>query len=334
MRNGNSLSLKMPRTFVATILQTPTWISIFLGISLWAWGQFQGEIPSSVQTAFFAFFILLTGIPHGALDHLVAAKTAETQLKQFKILPFLLEYMGSMALYAAVWYFLPTLSLLFFLLISAWHFGETDLEDAGDTPLWNGAKFLFGALVLAFLLLSHAQEVQPLWARITQNDVWAGRLWEAAAMHNLVLGSILCFSFIFVSSVAHRQKPISINISRGLRLAFILILAYFLPLLPAFALYFGGWHALSAFGSIKNYLAKDTENSSNTPLSIWLKSLPFTLLATVFLCGGFWYWQYFLQTWDSLPILFIFLSLITLPHLRVMHPMNTARQSTSSSFSS
>jgi hypothetical protein len=50
--------------------------------------------------------------------------------------------------------------------------------------------------------------------------------------------------------------------------------------------------------------------------------MPFTLLAV---CSSLllgWGWYRFAQQIDPLPFLFIFLSLITLPHLRVMYLMN------------
>ena len=53
------------------ILETPTLISIAAGSFLLLWQLLTGELTPSVQIAFFAFFIFLTGIPHGAIDHLV-----------------------------------------------------------------------------------------------------------------------------------------------------------------------------------------------------------------------------------------------------------------------
>jgi Brp/Blh family beta-carotene 15,15'-monooxygenase len=113
---------------------------------------------------------------------------------------------------------------------------------------------------------------------------------------------------------------------RFLRLFLIVVLTYCLPLLPAFALYFGGWHALCSFGTIHEYVSHINDNSdankNNSILKTWSKTLIFTLLAVSFLVFAIWYWLRFYQTWDALPLLFIFLSLITLPHLNVMNRMS------------
>ena len=97
-----------------------------------------------------------------------------------------------------------------------------------------------------------------------------------------------------------------------------------LPLLPAFALYFGGWHALCAFDNIHNYLRKDYPTLSFK--LVYLKTLPFTFLAIVFLCAFLWYCNIYTQFFDPFPILFIFISLITLPHLIIAHQMNNGTE--------
>jgi len=96
----------------------------------------------------------------------------------------------------------------------------------------------------------------------------------------------------------------------------VLALAYFLPLLPAFALYFGGWHALNTFGHISGFL-----DNERTVWQLWKSALPFTLLSIVFLGMIVLVWSGLFSTIDPLPILFIFIAVITLPHLLVMQKM-------------
>jgi beta-carotene 15,15'-dioxygenase len=134
---------------------------------------------------------------------------------------------------------------------------------------------------------------------------------------------------LVLSVFAHKHSAINIDKGHYLRLVTILVLVYFLPLLPAFALYFGGWHALCSFKSIHDYISEKGSNSvlvlPESLAQTWTKTLAFNILAIGFLSFAVWYWQHFLQAWDPLPLLFIFLSLITLPHLTVMHQMNKTR---------
>lgn len=302
-------------------LKTPTLLSILAGGLLLAWQILYGLTPS-VQIGFFAFFMAATGIPHGALDHLVAAQTLEKQQITFKLPFFLAKYLLTMAMYGVIWYALPTLSLLFFLIISAWHFGETDLDAVPFTKRWQITRFLFGGLILTILLLTHAAEVTPIWTRIVRNEDTALRIWKFVTDNTLIMCTLWSVFFGLAFIAAQYQSPTRFDKNRFFRLVTILLLAYFLPLLPAFALYFGGWHAVCSFQSIQNYLFQNNRTAFKTPLSIWKKSLPFTAVALLFLTFMVWYWQHFLQNWDPIPVLFIFLSLITLPHLNVMHSVN------------
>ena len=310
------------------ITTTPTWWAIGAGFLLLLWQQGVGDLAPSVQIAFFAFFIFFTGIPHGAIDHLVEKETAERQQKRFNLPIFLAKYVLTMLFYALVWFFLPSLSLLFFILMSAWHFGETDIENAPPTPFWNGARFTFGCFILLWILFFHAAEVTPILERISKNNGIVLTVWLSLVnvrITTLIILAALTGGFAYF---AHQNSPIYVDKIRCLRLTLIITLTYFLPLLPAFALYFGGWHALCSFSNIHAYLLRMNDNSTaSSPYSIlktWSKTLLFSLLAFLSLAFVVWYWLRFYQTWDALPLLFIFLSLITLPHLNVMHRMSKA----------
>ena len=69
------------------IFETPTLISVIAGCSLVLWQQWTGSLPPSVQITFFTLFIFLTGIPHGAIDHLVEKETAKRQQKSSSQVP-------------------------------------------------------------------------------------------------------------------------------------------------------------------------------------------------------------------------------------------------------
>jgi beta-carotene 15,15'-dioxygenase len=307
--------------------QYPSWISLVIGLGLCTWQYRSGQLPDLLQAVFFIVMLAVTGIPHGALDHLVAQETARQQNRSFNLWPFMLRYIGTMLLYALVWFGSPLLSLALFLIISAWHFGETDIDQAPDHWLWNLTRLLTGTWVLLFILLTHAAEVGPVWIRITQEDPTALWIWQTATQYDTYLILMGLALLVVLFSIAYRSRPIRIDLIRYGHWAFILILCYYLPLLPAFALYFSGWHALYSFRSIGQHLSSGTTQVAPLDmLQIWLKSLPLTGVALLFLGAMAYLWHNFLNSWDPLPVLFIFISLITLPHLNVMSGMNSARR--------
>jgi beta-carotene 15,15'-dioxygenase len=309
------------KTVTSSIFRTPTAVSVAAGALLLLWQQSAGQLPVLAQGIFFGVCMLLTGIPHGAIDHLVEMETAKRTRRSFYLFLFLGQYLLTMLLYGVLWYFLPTFSLVFFLLISAWHFGETDVEHAPPTGRWNVARFVFGCFVLLWLLLLHAADTTPILARISQQSSSVIAVWAWMVASGPVILAVAALLSAGLMVIAYMERPILIDRLRYLRLVLILGITALLPLLPAFALYFGGWHAICSFQSIHRYITDPTK--PDFILFTWSKTLLFTAVACAFLGFAVWYWFYFLQSWDPLPLLFIFLSLITLPHLRVMHGMNS-----------
>jgi hypothetical protein len=315
----------MKPQIINLFIKTPTWITVLLGFILVIWQFLQGTLPQSIQILFFVSLILLTGIPHGALDHLIQEATDKKLNKVYDIKIFLLKYLLIMAGYGLAWFWFPGLSLLIFLLISAWHFGETDLEKVPKNAIiWSMTRLIYGFYILSFILLTHINEVQPIVVKMigTQNTVLV--FWNFINLNTKQILYLLGLSFITIFIVAQSKHLINFDKIRILRLSLILISSAWLPLLPAFALYFGGWHALCAFDNIHDYLRKDHPTLSFK--FVYFKTMPFTLLSIAFLCLFLWYCNRYTQQYDPFPILFIFISLITLPHLIIAHQMNHAEK--------
>lgn len=302
-------------------VKTPTWLTVLLGLILLIWQFFQGSLPQNIQVIFFASLILLTGIPHGALDHLIQEATDKKLNKKYYFSGFIIKYILIMALYALAWFWFSGLSLLTFLIISAWHFGETDLEKVPKNALiWSFTRLIYGFYILAFILLTHIEEVRPIVNKMVENQTNMIIFWNFVNLNVKQILYLLGLSFTTIFIVAQSEYLIKFDKIRILRLGLILVLSAWLPLLPAFALYFGGWHALCAFDNIHDYLRKD--HPGLTFKLVYLKSLPFTFVAAIFLCGFILYNNLYVHHFDPFPILFVFISLITLPHLLIAHQMN------------
>ena len=96
-----------------------------------------------------------------------------------------------MGIYFIVWQIFPMLSLLFFILFSAFHFGESELEEDGwnlSSLLLYGKAFVFGLCILLFIIFTHPTESQeiislfnvnfPLSLRIFDQSIYA--VWIAS----------------------------------------------------------------------------------------------------------------------------------------------------------
>lgn len=305
--------------FQHRILKTPTLLTILIGFLLIAFQFLTGSLPFSVQLSFCGFMLVVAGIPHGALDHLVERERAIRHNKPFSLPEFIAKYLFTMGIYATAWLLAPVPCLLVFLLISAWHFGETDLNNAPETTYWSLARLSAGGFVLAFILLTHPAETSPILSRIVQGDEQVLAIWQFIVDR---AGSVLrgwATLIVILIMLAYGNRPIRLQGWRIGRLLLILGLAFYLPLLPSFMLYFGGWHALSSFHTLQAYLPANTTTPGQAIWKIWQQSLPLTLISIFFLGIYALIWAFVYPALDPLPSLFIFLSLITLPHIGVMH---------------
>jgi len=303
------------------VWQNPTYLTIVIGVLLVSYQQWAGPLSVASQVIICAGLLLVAGIPHGALDHLVEQERSIRRGQRFSMPRFIGKYVLTILIYGVGWLFAPVLSLVLFLLISAWHFGETDIENAPAGTYWSLTRFVAGGLVLAFILLTHAAETTPILARIVQNHELTLQFWHGAVSQTgaVLHGWAMLTAVLVVLSLA--EQPIAINGWRLARLFLVLLMTYFLPLLPAFMLYFGGWHALSSFGTIRSYLHQPGY-SLQSVWKLWCQSMPLTIVAFAFFGVSTGIWYTFAPDFDPLPALFILLSTITLPHIQIMHRLN------------
>ena len=113
------------------------------------------------QLVYASFFILFFGIPHGAIDHvLFFKKKSMTQLKFYGL------YLGLIVLFVLLWLKFPVISFIFFLILSAFHFGESQFIDAKLTLRnFNPLLFLFwGLALLATLMYYNISELANITA--------------------------------------------------------------------------------------------------------------------------------------------------------------------------
>jgi beta-carotene 15,15'-dioxygenase len=278
--------------------------------------QFLPEISPTIDYIFFLVFVIFIGIPHGAIDHLIEKRSAQYQKKSFSLINFLAKYLIQMGFYGLLWWFFPSISLLIFLILSAWHFGESDLQPAPQHIIWKFFQISLGGLVLFYILMREPHYTGELIDRITLGNENSTKVWYWCDSNSLWIYSIVLFGLLVLGLLGQKLEPLDLKSTKWAVFLFVMILIYWMPLLPAFAFYFGGWHALNTFEHMGQFLG---ENQGKWKL--WKSALPFTLLAMLFLGGISYAWFTTFSHIDPLPILFIFIAIITLPHLLVMAKM-------------
>jgi len=255
-----------------------------------------GPWDKTIDFIFAGILLLLTGIPHGAGDHLIAQKIADRHHLSFHLRPFIMYYLGSMAAYAVLWYLFPSIAFIIFIGISVFHFG--DMEDlSAVNPKQNilhlARTIFLGSGILSFILFSHWNEVVEV-------------VTEMKVPIPLNIPSYLIYISLILLLLGFQKR----NSAYFFNTFLTLMAGYFLPLIPAFICYFSCCHAVYSFIGLKNHL-------ETSFLNLYKKLLPFS--AGAFFMGL----AYMFLTSNTLQLypIFIFLSLLTLPHFLLMHKL-------------
>ncbi len=295
------------------------WMILISWIFILVQSTLKFTINHQIQNFILIAGILLGGVPHGAIDHIIQKEKNKLEGRTYQVFKFYAQYLLVMGIYGALWYLFPVLSLLIFLLITSWHFGETDLfEIKFKSDFFRSFYYvLYGLWLIAYLLVSHQKEVNLILE--TMNVPWLDRF----LISILKIQETLLFYMVFVGiAIAAILMILKKNFSTTLFLSitFIFLLAW-IPLYLAFTLYFTAWHSLRSLGQIGIYL-----KTKNTMLEILKLTLPNTLLAILFLIGLYYFWIQKYPSGSFVLLIFILLSLLTMPHFLIMHTVFTTSQ--------
>lgn len=210
--------------------------------------------------------ILLIGVPHGGLDGAVARRVGWPSGTGPWIL-FHLTYLLLAASVAGLWWLYPLPSLIFFLLISALHFGSSDIRPI-SAPASKEAwlpLIAHGGLVVIAIPALKSSAVEPLFAVLVGAD---NSLWLLQQIQQLLLPWVAClFAYGIYSIYQPRWRGALLN------LALLIALAYLLPPLVSFALYFCLWHSRGHMQRIWRSIAADQRRRSA------IEAITYSLLA-------------------------------------------------------
>ena len=108
-------------------------------------------IADNLKLLFFCFFmILILGVSHGALDHFRGKNLLQPILKKNWFIFFYPGYILLGLIVIFCWTIFPAITLLLFLVVASYHFGEEDLRFffKGRGYFFSLVSFLKGALII------------------------------------------------------------------------------------------------------------------------------------------------------------------------------------------
>lgn len=294
-------------------------IILAITLAVIALSQIDYGLSSSIQYTLLIAGTIIIGIPHGATDGHIFR---ETRLN--KILPgnnkwyFYAIYVLVIALYTAQWLLSPVLSLIIFLLIAVYHFGQSHLfyiktlDAAGIKTVFY---LLWGTYILTLPLMFSYAEASPIISEI----IGFAPLSVATVSTWALPVALILFAIngIFLSGLIVTQKlPLKNYLLEMANLMALGLLAYFTPLFIAFITYWAVWHSFNSVVEISTFLSHQRKKL-NLKL-FYKKALPLSLITFLGIGLLLFITQSFGSKETLLAMFFIITAAITLPHSIVM----------------
>lgn len=260
--------------------------------------------------------IFLFGILHGANDLALFQKISATK-KSISLQKLTLYYIGIVICGALLFYSIPIVALLLFIIFSSYHFGEqhwNTIETKEKNSWITLFQTIYGLFIFGLLFSFHEIEVEKIIYQITTTSIeqldfkWI----------TICIGLLMIASGIKVNAVSMKFKSeIVVNIFYLIVFAIIFKTA---DLVWAFAIYFVIWHSLSSIEEQINYLYGSFTLKNFR--SYFISAFPYwiTSLIGIFI-------MYFIFKDKELfnALFFSFLAAITFPHTIVIIKMQNSK---------
>ena len=259
-------------------------------------------LPDTFLTFLAGINVLTIGIIHGANDLHIVSKIRRTTTKQHFGYLFVIYVLFVLVMVIALYRF-PLWSLLLFVVISSFHFGEQQWYQKSIVKSARIHFFYaaFGFMLFALLFFTHNSETLNIIFEITQEQL-PNYLFE----RYLLFASGLFTVFLFLN---YKQIKPQLFIQA---IGFLTLILLFLQtsLLWSFSVYFVLWHSLP---SLKEQAAV-LHSHNLSPIRSYVKSaFPYWLLSLIGLTAAVLFVDNEIISLTSL--FFAFLAAITIPHV-------------------
>lgn len=260
------------------------------------------------SSLFFLITLMLVGIPHGAVDHLVHWKKREVSFPEKR--RFYLRYLGLIGLFGLAWLVAPDWSFIAFMLISAYHFGHSQLFYM-DLPVWLRYPVFtaWGTLILSLITFFNYQECLLIFESLPAIDAsWL----TVSLLIRLIAGSALICLIGFVFN--RNQLSLQTILTEIFCLFLLTVAAVYTNAVFAFTLYFGIWHSFRSM--VFEY--RDIRHITPDAGSFIYSLLPFSLLALGGIAVSYLILVRFFPEISPYMVFIVLISGLTLPHLIIM----------------
>ena len=269
-------------------------------------------ISESIQLPVFIASVLILGIPHGATDHLISfVYHGDSSKEGFK--KFLNTTLALMAFYAIMWYLVPPVALVIFLIISFYHFGQSQLyyaEKYVHSEILNKTLYiLWGASVIGLMICTNLAEAYAILDPIvplSEQTIFLIAKWTTWV-------SVTIFGILLLSLLIAKILPFRNFLTESAILLVLGVLIASTPLLIAFSIYFALWHSLKSIIVEISVIRKKIQDFNL--LAFYKTALPMSLISFAGIVLIIYLNQVLAHGLPPLTIFFVLLSILTFPHI-------------------
>ena len=278
--------------------------------ALFAIFTLNGEIGLDSQVIGSIILISLFGIPHGAIDNIIYLSS--NKITRFR---FYLIYIVTIIIYCLFWWITPVISLVFFLFLSSYHFGESQLVDYSFVNKKRIIYLIWGFALLSTLIFYNNNELLLLSNQFIDTENFSLVFNVSIFKYIFYFSNLIIISLLFFenykSSISNQQLMNEIFL-----LILIHITFYLFPIIISFTLYFIFLHSIKVLKQEFDYL-KSLQSDLN--LLSFIKLLyPHTLLSILFLVIFLLLMNFGFIDISVFLFSIIGISVITLPHAIIM----------------
>ena len=266
----------------------------------------------------FVLVMILIGLPHGAVDHLIHIRQKQgDELTAITLGRFVRWYLLMIALYSLVWYLLPGVSLGIFIGLSCYHFGQSQLYYFfKEEDYFSTITYLFwGLAVLSYIICWNSQDSLALIGTIVPEfGNWLINNSFAASLRYVPWILSVAPVLFLVSRV--RKLPADIILWEAGSLLAIGLVSYYCGLLVAFSVYFGFWHSSKSLRAIVRSF-RDLHPEYDFA-KFYKDAFLFSFISIVgiaLLSVGTYYFSVGIH---PVMLFFVLISLLTFPHMLVL----------------
>lgn len=299
-------------------MKQPTFL--FIVFLLLSFPFLSGGIELSMQSQFMISMLLIftVGIAHGSVDNILYMK--KTKIKP---LGFYVTYLLLVGVYATIWFVFPIFAIILFLLISAYHFGQSQLVDyfKKEALLHKVLYISWGISLLSSLLNIKQVEITATLNLYQDLRVFA-TAFDATYIHYIHISSTITVALLLLYFTATKK----LSTGRMFFEFFILILINVsfaaLPALLGFTLYFTFLHSLKVLEDEFTFLKNKEHHQVWGFIKKLLPNTAISIVATLLIFAGI-HFDYIQLSYGF--VLLVLISSITFPHVFVMEKFYNSR---------